>query len=117
MKKLLLIFAAIIISINSMGMGFPQNTYTQQRTISKTEKKSVISLPVQIVETSIENDLESKLEVNSSQRSVVEMLANYIVSLFTEKLFQNKALAIETFQKSSLECFAIKNDCDYQFIG
>ena len=117
MKKLLLLFATILISLNSMALSFPHNSYGQKRTLNTTTNKSVAVLEAQALKTSL---VETKYEESTNEQSFVEMCANYIIRLFTEHLFKNKSMAFEafeSFEKGHSEYFAIKQDFDYHLIG
>lgn len=117
MKKLLLLFATILISLNSMALSFPHNTYGQKRTLNTTTNKSVAVLDAKALETSLIATTEIKNEESTNEQSFVEMCVDYIISLFTERLFQNKSIACKAFDKEQFEYFAIKQDFDYQVIG
>lgn len=116
MKKLLLLFATILISLNSMAMGFPHNSYGQKNALNKATK-SVAQSEVQALQNSLMATTETKVEEDTNQQSFVEMCANYIISLFTERIFQNRSMAVKSFKKGKCEYFAIKQDFDYQVIG
>ncbi|RYU95155.1 hypothetical protein [Emticicia agri] len=116
MKKLLLLFATLLISLNSMALSFPHNSYGQKRILNQAGNKSVALTEVQAIKTSL-TTIETKCEESATEQSFVEMFASYIISLFTEKLFQNKSIAFESFEKAKFECFAIKQDFDCQVIG
>ena len=120
MKKLLLLFATILISLNSMALSFPHNSYGQKRTLNSTTNKPVAVLEAQALKTSLVESTETKYEESTNEQSFVEMCANYIISLFTEHLFKNKGMAFkafESFEKGQYEYFAIKQDFDYHLIG
>lgn len=117
MKKLLLLFATILISLNSMALSFPQNSYGQKRVLSQTSNKSLAAVEAKALKVSFRETSETMCEESTNEQSFVEMFANYIISLFTEKLFQNKSIAFERFEKGKFEYFAIKQDFDCQVIG
>ena len=117
MKKLLLLFATILISLNSMALSFPHNSYGQKRTLNTATNKSVAALEAKALKTSLIETTETKCEESTNEQSFVEMCANYIISLFKEHLFQNKSIAFESFEKGQSEYFAIKQDFDYQLMG
>jgi hypothetical protein len=117
MKKLLLLFATILISLNSMALSFPHNSYGQKRTLSISTTQSVAVLEAQALKNQMIATTETKSEEITNEQSFVEMCANYIISLFTEKLFQNRSIAYESFEKGQFEYFALKQDFDCQVIG
>ncbi len=117
MKKLLLLFATILISLNSMALSFPRSTYGQQRALNKVAAKSVTIQEAQALKTSLTITEGAKCEEESNQVSFIEMFANYLISLFTEHLFQSKTIAFASFEKAQSEYFAIKQDFDCQLIG
>lgn len=117
MKKLLLIFATILISLNSMALSFPHNSYGQKHSLNKAINKSVALSGTQALQNSLIATTETKVEEDTNQESFVEMCANYIISLFTEHLFKSRSMALKSFEKGNCEYFAIKQDFDYQVIG
>ena len=117
MKKLLLLFATILISLNSMALSFPHNSYGQKRTLSAATTKSVAVSEAKALKASLIETTETKSVESANEQSFVEMFASYIISLFTEKLFQNKSIAFEGFEKGKFEYFAIKQDFDCHVIG
>ncbi len=117
MKKLLLLSATILISLNSMALSFPHSTYEQQRALNKgANDKSIILSEAQSLNASLTTTVEVKCE-EINQVSFIEMFANYLISLFTEHLFQDKSVGMNSFEKSKYEYFAIKQDFDYHVIG
>ena len=57
-------------------------------------------------------------EEETSQQSFIQMVADYVVHLFTNIICQRKNVAVvNTFEKERYECFAIKQEFEYQFIG
>lgn len=117
MKKLLLLFAITSFSFGSMAMGFPHNTYEQQRTLCKNIKQKNL---VNELEKSIKVNLESITIVKEDtdvQESFVEMLTNYVVEFFTEKIFGKKLAACNVLKEAKVECVAIKQDFEYYLIG
>lgn len=116
MKKLLLLLAITSLSFGSMAMGFPQNTYEQQRTLSKNIKQKNL---VNELEKSIKVNLESMAIVkeDTNVQSFVEMLTDYMVEFFTEKLFGKSMAECEILKESKAECIAIKQDFEYYLIG
>ena len=117
MKKLLLLFATILISLNSMALSFPRSTYGQQRTLNKVANKSVALQETQALKASLTTTEETKFEEDVNQVSFIEMFANYLISLFTEKVLKNKSIAFQSFEKGQFEYFAIKQDFDCHLIG
>jgi hypothetical protein len=117
MKKLLILFATILISLNSMAMGFPHNSYGQKHALNHTTDKSVALTEIQALQNTLITTTETKVEEDTNQESFVEMCANYIISLFTEHLFKSRSMAVKPFEKGQCEYFAIKQDFDYQVIG
>lgn len=118
MKKLLLLFATLLISLNSMALSFPRSTYVQQRALNKgANDKSIILSEAQALNASLTTTVETKGEEEINQVSFIEMFANYLISLFTEHLIQNKSVGMNSFEKSKYEYFAIKQDFDYHVFG
>ena len=117
MKKLLLIFATILISLNSMALSFPHNSYGQKHALNKATNRSVALTEAQTLQNSLITATETKVEEDTNQESFVEMCANYIISLFTEHLFKSRSMAVKSFKKGNCEYFAIKQDFDHQIIG
>jgi hypothetical protein len=107
MKKLLLLLAITSFSFGSMAMGFPHNTYEQQRTLSKNIKKK-----------SLVNELEKSLEVNIESiaiakedtyvKSFVEMIADYLVEFFKEKIFGKRIGELKILKEAKVVYLAIK---------
>lgn len=116
MKKLLLLLAITSFSFGSMAMGFPHNTYEQQRTLSKNIKQKNL---VNELEKSIKVNLESIsiVKEDTNAQSFVEMLTNYVVEFFTEKIFGKKLAECEILKEAKGECIAIKQDFEYYLIG
>lgn len=116
MKKLLLFFALTIISLNTMAMGFPQNTYMQQRALTKNQKITVIK-NISEVQTKLVSELS---EVSIEQDfSLVEMISDFIVKLFCREISSAKEIALKA-KEAKLHHFdfvAIKQDFDYSVIG
>ncbi len=99
-------------------MGFPQNTYEQQRMLSKNAKKSVLSSQLQNLKNNITQTIESIGQDESTmQESFVEMVANYVIRFFTESILEKKSISIKALNEGHLEFVAIKNDFDYYLIG
>ena len=118
MKKLLLLLTITMCSFGSMAMGFPQNTYKQQRILNKNAKKTELSSSLQTLEVGIKNSLEQlENEQESTQKSFVELVVNYVVRFFAEKVFEQKSVTFKPFDKHELNCVAIKKDFDYCLIG
>jgi hypothetical protein len=113
MKKLLLLLTITLFSFNSMAMGFPQNTYSQQRALSKGSK-GILKTPLQTLEVGIKDTLEQlKNNEENTQKSFVEMVVNYVVHFFAEKVFEQKSISVKCFNKHELDCVAIKKDFEY----
>jgi len=117
MKKLLLLLAITSISFGSMAMGFPHNTYEQQRTLSKNIKqKNIVNELESSIKVNLENITSIKEDTNI-QESFVEMLTNYVVEFFTEKLFGKSVAKCEILKETKNECLAIKQEFEYYLIG
>ncbi len=116
MKKLLLLLSITSFSYASMAMGFPQNTYEQQRTLSKNIKQKNL---VNELENSIKVNLESITSVkeDTNVQSFVEILTNYVVEFFTEKILGKKLAECEILKETKNECLAIKQEFDYYFVA
>lgn len=118
MKKLLLLLTITLVSLNSMAMGFPQNTYSQQRALNKSSRTIATKTPLQTLEVGLKDTLENlKKSEENTQKSFVEMVVNYVVHFFTEKMLERKTVAIKCFDRHELECVAVKNDFEYYLIG
>ncbi len=118
MKKLLLIFATLLISLNSMALSFPRSAYGQQRILTHVAEKTTAHSETQSLNSSLIKAASISTEEETGQQSFIQMAANYVIRLFTESIFQRKIVAIvNTFEKEHFECFAIKQDFEYQFIG
>jgi hypothetical protein len=119
MKKLLLLLAITLISLSSMAMGFPNNSYSQQKALYKNSNRVAFKTPLQTIEVGFTNTLEQlKNNEESTRKSLVEMVVNYVVILFAEKVFEQKAsVGIKNFDKCQLESVAIKKDFEYHLIG
>ncbi len=116
MKKLLLLLAITSFSFGSMAMGFPHNTYEQQRTLSKNTKQKNL---VNELEKSIKVNLESIsiVKEDTNAQSFVEMLTNYVVEFFTEKIFGKSIAKCEVLKEAKGECIAIKQDFEYYLVA
>lgn len=116
MKKLLLLLTITSFSFGSMAMGFPHNTFEQQRTLNKNIK-----------EKSLVNELEKSIKVNyesiaivkedTNVQSFVEMLTDFVVEFFTEKIFGKKLAKCEVLKEAKGECVAIKQDFEYYLVA
>lgn len=116
MKKLLLLLAINSFSFCSMAMGFPHNTFEQQRTLNKNIKKKSL---VNELEKSIKVNIESIaiIEEDTNVQSFVEMLADYVVEFFTEKMFGKRLAECKILKEAKVERVAIKQDFEYYLIG
>lgn len=116
MKKLLLLLAITSFSFCSMAMGFPHNTFEQQRTLNKNiKKKSLVnefekSITVNIERISIEKE-------DTNVQSFMEMLTNYVVAFFSEKIFGNSLAECKILKEAKVECVVIKQDFEYYLLG
>ena len=118
MKKLLLLFAVGLISLNSMAMGFPQNTYSQQRALNKNLHTIAFKTPLQTLEVGLKDTLENiKKSDGSTQKSFVEMVVNYVVHFFAEKIIEQKSIFTKYFDGHKLDCVTVKNEFEYCSIG
>ena len=107
MKKLFLLLAITFFSFCSMAMGFPHNTFEQQRTLNKNIKKK-----------SLVNELEKSLKVNIESialvkedtyvKSFVEMLTDYVVEFFTEKIFVKRLSELKILKEAKVVYLANK---------
>ena len=101
-----------------MAMGFPQNMYEQQHILSKNTKKIEFNASLQSLEASIKNSLEQvQNEDERTQKSFVELVVNYVVRFFAEKVFEQKSVAIKSFDRHELDYVAVKKDFEYCLIG
>jgi hypothetical protein len=101
-----------------MAMGFPQNTYSQQRALSKNSKKIEFKTPIQTLEVGIKDTLESlKTAEESTKKSFVEMVVSYVVRFFAEKVFEQKSVSMKCFDKHEIAYVAIKKDFEYCLVG
>jgi hypothetical protein len=116
MKKLLLFLTIASISFGSMAMGFPHNTYEQQRTLSKNIKKKSL---VNELEKSLKVNIESIALVNEDTyvKSFVEMITDYVVEFFTEKIFVKRLSELKILKEAKVEYLVIKQDFYYFLIG
>lgn len=116
MKKLLLLLAITSFSFGSMAMGFPHNTYEQQRTLSKNIKqKNLVNQLEKSIKVNLENITIVKEDTNV--QSFVEMLTNYVVEFFTEKLFSKSIAECDVLKETKVECMAIKQDFEYYLVA
>lgn len=117
MKKLLLLLTITLFSLSSMAMGFPQSTYSQQRALNKSSKKIEIKTSLQKIEVGIKDTLANlKEEEESTQKSFIEMVVNYVVHFFAEKVFEQKTVSIKSFEKHELASLAIKKEFEYYYL-
>lgn len=118
MKKLSLLLIVIFASLNSMAMGFPQSTIEQQQSLTKSTNKYEFVSQLQTLEKTIKETVESVTqEDTSTQESFVEMITDYVIHFFTDKIFEKKAIAIDTIKELKIEYVAIKKDFEFCFIG
>lgn len=116
MKKLLLLLAITSFSFGSMAMGFPHNTYEQQRTLSKNIKqKNLVNQLEKSIKVNLENITIVKEDTNV--QSFVEMLTNYVVEFFTERLFSKSIAECDVLKETKVECMAIKQDFEYYLVA
>ncbi|UTA68611.1 hypothetical protein [Emticicia sp. 21SJ11W-3] len=116
MKKLLLIFATLLISLNSMALSFPRSAYGHQRILTNAVEKTAAQ--AQSLKSSLIKETAISVEEETNQQSFIQMVADYVIHLFTETICKRKSVAVvNTFEKERYECFAIKQDFEYQFIG
>lgn len=99
-----------------MALGFPHNTYNQQRRLTQPTAKTASLKEAQVLNTSLVT-LESNSEEVSTQASFLEMLADYLINLFKESISHSRSMAMNGFQKTQCEYFAIKYDFEYQLVG
>ena len=116
MKKLLLLLAINSFSICSMAMGFPHNTFEQQRTLNKNIKKKSL---VNEFEKSITVNIEriSIVKEDTNVQSFMEMLTNYVVAFFSEKIFGNRMAECKILKEAKVECVVIKQDFEHSLLG
>jgi hypothetical protein len=119
MKKLLLLLAITIFSLSSMAMGFPNNSYSQQKALYKNSKKVALKTPLQTIEVEIKDTFQQlKNEQENIQKSFVEMVVNYVIHFFGEKVFEQKtSVSNDGFNKISVESVAVRKDFVYYLIG
>ena len=99
-------------------MGFPQNTYSQQRALSKSSNRVALKTPIQTLELGIKDTLENlKTTEESTKKSFVEMVVNYVIHFFAEKVFEKKSVSVKCFDGHELNSVAIKQDFEYHLIG
>lgn len=116
MKKLLLLLAINSFSFCSMAMGFPHNTLEQQRTLNKNIKKKSL---VNELEKSIKVNIESIVIVkeDTNVQSFIEMITDYVVEFFTEKIFGKRLAEFKILKEAKVEYLAIKQDFEYYLMG
>lgn len=119
MKKLLLLISLTLFSLGSMAMGFPHNSYTQQKSLTSSIKKATPKTPMQVIEVKITDTFEQLNDVEADMpNSLVEMMVNYVVDFFSEKIFDHKTvISTENLEKCRMECVAVKKDFEYYLIG
>ena len=118
MKKLLLLLTITLVSLNSMAMGFPQNTYSQQRALNNSSQTIALKTPLQTLEVRLKDTLGNlEKSEGSTQKSFVEMVVNYVVHFFAEKIIERKSISIKCFDRHKLDYVAVKNDFEYYLIG
>jgi hypothetical protein len=101
-----------------MAIGFPQNTYEQQRKLSMNTKKYSLAKQLQSLEVRLEETVVNTAKGDTNtQESLVEMIANYVIRFFTEKIFDKKTLSLNTATEVRMEYSAIKKDFEYCIIG
>ncbi|WP_041693542.1 hypothetical protein [Emticicia oligotrophica] len=117
MKKLLLLLALSTFSFGSMAMGFPHNTYKQQRTLSKNiQQKNIVSE----IENSLKvnfGELSMVKEDTNVQESLVEMFTNFVVDFFTKTLFGTNVCKVNTTKEIQAERIAVKQDFEYCLVA
>jgi hypothetical protein len=118
MKKLLLLLIVTFVSLNSMAMGFPQTTIEQQQALTKSNKRYEFVSQIQTLENKIKETVVSVTQQDTSmQESFVEMITDYVIHFFTDKIFDKKTIAVETIKGLKVEYVAIKKDFEFCFIG
>ena len=101
-------------SFGSVAMGFPQNTYQQQRALSKQLKSKTL---VKYLETSLKTNIQSVVVEDEKHVSIIELLANYVVELFTEKLINKKVNAFKKIVEANEVRVAVRKDFEYHLAG
>ena len=99
-----------------MAMGFPHNTFEQQRTLNKNIKKKSL---VNELEKSIKVNIESIAIVkeDTNVQSIIEMITDYVVEFFTEKIFGKRLAEFKILKEAKVEYLAIKQDFEYYLMG
>jgi len=116
MKKLFLLLAITFFSFSSMAMGFPHNTFEQQRTLNKNIKKKSL---VNELEKSLKANIESIsiVKEDTNVQSFMEMLTNYVVAFFTEKIFGKRFADCKILKEVKVEWVVIKQNFECYLIG
>nr|WP_299419159.1 hypothetical protein [uncultured Emticicia sp.] len=116
MKKLFLLLAITFFSFCSMAMGFPHNTFEQQRTLNKNIKKKSL---VNELEKSLKANIESIsiVKEDTNVQSFMEMLTNYVVAFFTEKIFGKRLAECKILKEVKVEWVVIKQNFECYLIG
>lgn len=99
-------------------MGFPQSTIEQRQTLTKSTNKIEFVSQLQTLENKIKETVENVTkEDTSTQESFVEMITDYVIHFFTNKIFDKKAIAVGSIKELKVEYVAIKKDFEFCFIG
>jgi hypothetical protein len=115
MKKLLLLLAINSFSFSSIAMGFPHNTCEQQRILSKNIKqKSLINKLEKSIKVNVERI--SSVKEDTSVKSFVEMLTDYLVKFFTEKILGKRLTEFKIMQEAKVEYLVLKQDFEFYLI-
>lgn len=99
-----------------MAMGYPQNTYEQQRTLTKSSKKTELVNQIQTLENCIKEKVKNNEEVKA-QFSFVEMVTNFVIQFFTKNILQKEIATIKHSKDMNVEYLAVKKEFEFCIIG
>jgi L-cysteine desulfidase len=112
MKKFILLIALTLFGFGAMSMGFPHNTYTQERLKGNTAKK--LHLVEKVVAKNKIADLSNKA---TESLSFVEIIVKCVVKLFfTEVSNSSKDLAMNCTKQHTSQLEAIKNENELSIV-
>lgn len=99
-------------------MGFPQSTIEQRQTLTKSTNKNEFARQLQTLEDKIKETVKSVTKADTStQESFMEMITDYVIQFFTNKIFDKKTIAEVLIKELKVEYVAIKKDFEFCFIG
>lgn len=106
MKKLTLISLLTLLSFGAMSMGFPYNTYTQERLKGNAAKK--LHFTEKVI---VKNKIAALSKTTPESLSFVEIIVKYVVKLFFNEVTNStKDLAMYQIKQHISQLEAIKNE-------